>query len=94
MSATTLAGSHGEPVVSALHDIIETSTDQHAIATARAAVAKAEELVAERDELREVLRDIRLGAAMMLDSPVMRATHGYAREVKRVADVALTGPQS
>lgn len=89
MSATPLAGSYGEPVLSALHDIIETSTDQHAIAMARAAVAKAEELIAERDELLAVVRDIRLGAAMMLDSPLLKSIHGYAKEVKRVADAAL-----
>lgn len=51
----------------------------------------ARRIKAERDELVDVLRDIRMGADMMLQ-PVLGlhgAMLGYVKEVRRVADEAL-----
>lgn len=51
----------------------------------------AKRIKAERDELVDVLRDIRMGADMMLQ-PALNLTGsflGYVKEVRRVADEAL-----
>lgn len=51
----------------------------------------AKRIKAERDDLVDVLRDIRMGADMMLQ-PVLGlhgAMLGYVKEVRRVADEAL-----
>lgn len=46
------------------------------------------------DELRAVLRDIAMGAEMMLQPGVATgAFAGYAREVKRVAETALANAE-
>lgn len=41
------------------------------------------------ERLQDALKDIALGASMMLDSPPMAALHKYAAEVRRVANLAL-----
>jgi regulator of protease activity HflC (stomatin/prohibitin superfamily) len=46
---------------------------------------------AQRDRYREALRDIVLGAQMMLEIPGESACARYASEVKRVAEAALRG---
>lgn len=46
---------------------------------------------AQRDRYREALRDIALGAQMMLEIPGESSLSRYAREVKRVAEAALRG---
>lgn len=45
----------------------------------------------QRDRYREALRDLVLGAQMMLEIPGESALARYAREVKRVAEAALRG---
>jgi len=48
-------------------------------------------LVKENHELRAALRDLRLGAVMMMEPPLSPGVRRYAEEVKRVADAALRG---
>ena len=45
----------------------------------------------QRDRYREALRDLALGAQMMLEIPGESSLARYAREVKRVAEAALRG---
>lgn len=45
--------------------------------------------VDEIDRLRDVLRDIAVGASMMIEPPVTARLHPYALEVRRVAEAAL-----
>lgn len=63
------------------------------IAQAQAEIRRLQEpaLNAQRDCFREALRDIALGAQMMLEIPGESALSRYAREVKRVAEAALRG---
>ncbi len=46
-------------------------------------------LISAAPVLLETLQDIVSGARMMLESPVMKAVHSYAAEVKRVAEAAI-----
>jgi hypothetical protein len=50
--------------------------------------------LADRDELLAVLRDIAMGADMMLQVPGNTAFDRYAREVKRVAQAGIDGVRS
>lgn len=63
------------------------------IAQAQAEIRRQQEpaLQAQRDHFREALRDIALGAQMMLEIPGESPLSRYAREVKRVAEAALRG---
>ena len=98
MSPTELLAAHremeadGERSPSRL--LIETARAAADIANATYAVAyqegqKAANARAER--YRETLRDLVLGAQMMLEIPGESALARYAREVKRVAEAALRG---
>ena len=98
MSPTELLAAHremeadGERSPSRL--LIETARATADIANATYAVAyqegqKAANARAER--YRESLRDLVLGAQMMLEIPGDSALARYAREVKRVAEAALRG---
>ena len=98
MTTTELLAAHremeadGERSPSRL--LIETARATADIANATYAVAYQEgQRVAnvQRDRFREALRDIALGAQMMLEIPGESALARYAREVKRVAEVALRG---
>lgn len=63
------------------------------IVQAQAEIRRQQEpaLQAQRDRLREALRDIAFGAQMMLEIPGESSLSRYAREVKRVAEAALRG---
>jgi len=98
MTTTELLAAHremeadGERSPSRL--LIETARATADIANATYAVAyqegqKAANARAER--YRETLRDLVLGAHMMLEIPGESALARYAREVKRVAEAALRG---
>lgn len=63
------------------------------IVQAQAEIRRLQEpaVISQRDRFREALRDLALGAQMMLEIPGESALARYAREVKRVAEAALRG---
>lgn len=66
------------------------------IIQAQAAIRRQQEpapdaLTVQRDRFQDALRDLALGAQMMLEIPGESALARYAREVKRVAEAALRG---
>jgi len=99
MTSTELLAAHREAEtdgerMSPSRLLTETALATAAIANATYAVAFQEgQRVAnlQLDRFRSALRDISLGAQMMLEVPGESALTRYAREVRRVAEAALRG---